>query len=72
MRATGSVGLEEREDGHMFLQVDHTRRRRQLKYLMKACMHTCRKDQTHIIDFKLKNKIKELVCLNIEQKYIFN
>ena len=32
-------------------------------------MHTCGSDQTHIIDLKLKNKIKELVCLDIKNIY---
>ena len=39
-----------------------------IKFIMETCTRTCRQDQTHIIDLKLKNKIKELVCLDIEKK----
>ena len=40
-----------------------------IKYLMKTCMHTCRQDQTHVIDFKFRNKIKELASHNFKFNY---
>ena len=40
-----------------------------IKYPMKTCMPTCRQDQTHVIDLKFRNKIKELASNNFKFDY---
>ena len=40
-----------------------------IKQMMKTSYHSCRQDETHVIDIKFRNKIKDMAANNYKFNY---